>query len=70
MSANAGLGKLKQAAKDLRVQWDETRGAWRDENCEQFEERVITPLLNRVRTVELALGHMAAVLQQVRHDCE
>ena len=70
MSTNAGLGKLKQATKDLRAQWSETHAAWHDENSRHFEERYLIPLLARVRTVELALSHMAAVLQEVRHDCE
>ena len=70
MSTSAGLGKLKQAAKDLRMQWNETQAAWHDENSQRFEERYVIPLLARVRTVELALSHIAAVLQEVRHDCE
>lgn len=70
MSTSAGLGRLKQAAKDLRAQWNETQAAWHDENGQRFEERYIIPLLARVRSVELALSHMAAVLQEVRHDCE
>lgn len=70
MSTSAGLGRLKQAAKDLRAQWNETQAAWHDENSRRFEERYVDPLLARVRAVELALAHMAAVLQEVRHDCE
>lgn len=70
MSTSAGIGKLKQATKDLRAQWNETRAAWHDENSQRFEERYVLPLLARVRSVELALSHMAAVLQEVRHDCE
>ena len=70
MSTNAGLGKLKQAAKDLKTQWDETRAAWHDENSRRFEEHYVVPLLARLRTVELTMAHMASVLQEVRHDCE
>ena len=70
MSVVAGLGKLRHAAKGLRVQWSEAKTAWHDENTRRFEERCLTPLLTRLRTVELTLRHMATVLQKVRHDCE
>lgn len=70
MSTGAGLGKLKQAAKDLRVQWTDTRAAWHDENSRQFDERFISPLLARLQKMELMLAHIGAVLQKVRRDCE
>ena len=70
MSVNAGLGKLTRAGKDLRAQWSEVKGAWHDENTRRFEQRYLAPLLIRLRTVELTMGHMASVLQKVRHDCE
>jgi hypothetical protein len=70
VSVIAGLGKLRQAAKDLGVRWDEAKTAWHDENSRRFEERQLAPLLTRLRTVELSLRHMATILQKVRHDCE
>lgn len=70
MSVIAGLGKLRQATKDLRAQWSEAKTAWHDENTRRFEERQLAPLLTRLRTVELTLRHMATILQKVRHDCE
>jgi hypothetical protein len=69
MSVTAGLGKLKHAAKDLRLQWGEVQSTWHDDNCRRFQENHVEPLLDRLRMVELALGHMASVLQQARHDC-
>lgn len=70
MSVTAGLGKLKHAAKDLRVQWSQAKSAWHDENSRRFEERYVAALLVRLRTLELTMAHMATVLQQARHDCE
>lgn len=70
MSVTAGLGKLKEAAKDLRAQWNEVKGCWQDENTRHFQENHIEPLLARLRMVELAMGHIASVLQQARRDCE
>ncbi len=70
MSVTAGLGKLKQAAKDLRIQWAEVRSAWQDDNSRRFQEDRVEPLLARLRMVELAMAQMASVLQQARRDCE
>jgi hypothetical protein len=70
MSAGAGLGKLKHAAKELRLLCEETRATWHDENSRQFEEEVMIPLLARLQRVELNLAHMGAVLQTMHRDCE
>ena len=69
MSVSASLGKLKQNAKDLRLQWLEVKQFWRDENSRRFEEQHLAPMLARLRRVELAMGHMASILQKARHDC-
>lgn len=67
--ATAGLGKLMQAEKDLRSQWENARADWRDENARQFEQNFVSPLLARLRNVESALVHLGAVLQEARRDC-
>ncbi|MBU0638020.1 MAG: hypothetical protein KKB50_04085 [Planctomycetes bacterium] len=70
MSVNAGLGKLRHAGKDLRLQWNQTKAAWSDENSRRFEQNHLAPLLARLRTTELTLGQMATILQKLRRDCE
>jgi len=70
VSVSASLGKLKQNAKDLRVQWLEARQFWRDENSRCFEEQFLAPLFAQLRRAELAMGHMASILQKARRDCE
>ena len=67
--AASGLGKLMQAAKDLRAQWELARSGWHDENSRHFEEQCVVPLLDRLRRVEMTLAHMGAVLQELRRDC-
>ena len=69
VSAAASAAKLRNGAKQLRLQWLEVRATWRDENTRRFEEKYITPLLARARATELTMAQMAAVLQKVRHDC-
>lgn len=70
MSVTSGQGNLRQASKDLRVRWTDTKAAWHDQNSRRFEEKYLVPLLGRLRTVELAMGQMATVLRKVRGDCE
>ncbi len=70
MSVNSALGKLRRAEKDMRLQWIEVKGHWSDQNSRRFEQRYIAQLLARLRTTELAMGHIATVLQKVHHDCE
>ncbi len=70
MSVVAGIGKLREAAKQLRQQWAEVQSDWHDENTRLFHENHIEPLLARVRAVELAMSQMSATAQKARHDCE
>jgi hypothetical protein len=70
MSVDSGSGKLRTAGRDLRRQWSEVKSAWHDENCRHFEEKYIAPWLARLRKAELTMGHMAALIRKVRHDCE
>ena len=67
--AAAGLGKLRQAGKNLRAQWAEAHSAWHDENSRLFEEQYVTPLLAGLRRLELTLAQMGTVLQEIRRDC-
>ncbi len=70
MSVVAGLGKIKRAAKDLRIQWAEVKVSWHDRNSQVFEEKYISPMLARLKTMEMTMGNMAATLQKTHHDCE
>jgi hypothetical protein len=69
MSVTAGLGKLRSAAKDLRMQWNEVQAEWHDENTRRFQTRYVEPLFARLRMVELALAQMASVVEKARRDC-
>ncbi len=70
MSVVAGIGKLRDAAKQLRQQWGEVQGEWHDDNARLFHENHIEPLLAKIRAVELAMSQIAATAQKARHDCE
>lgn len=70
MSVESSVGKLKRTEKDLRRKWNDMKLVWRDENSRRLERDVISPLLARIRTTELAMGRMAAMLRSARRDCE
>lgn len=70
MSVSGGLGKLKQAAKTLRIEWDEVRAAWHDENAVRFEKDVIELLLTRLRDAESAIANLDNMLHEMHRDCD
>ena len=66
MSVSAGIGELRDGAKQLRLQWGEVQGAWQDENARRFFENHMAPLLARLRTVELAMSQIGSAVQKSR----
>lgn len=70
MSVDVAQSKIKQASKELRIRWHETKAVWRDENSRRFEAEHVSPLWPQLRTVEAALRHMRTVLAQARRDCQ
>ena len=70
MSVYAGRAKIKNASKELRIRWNETRSLWQDEVGRAFEERHLDPLLSKLRKAEEAMLHMDEMLNQLRRDCK
>ena len=70
MSVSGGLSKLKQAAKTLRMEWDEAQTAWRDENAARFEKNVVLPLLTRLRDAETTIANLDTILRELHRDCD
>ncbi len=70
MSVSAGMGKLRDASKQLRQQWAEVQSSWQDENARRFYENHLAQLLARLRAAELAMSQIASTVQKARHDCE
>lgn len=65
-----GEARLQDVEKKLKQHWAATRAEWRDDKAREFDEEIIQPLLARLRTVQRAMGHLSAALQQARRDCE
>jgi hypothetical protein len=65
-----GRGNLGKQMKDLRERWHATRMDWDDEQARRFEERFIMNLDADLRTAISAMDDMAALLGQIRQECD
>jgi hypothetical protein len=70
MSLGSSQAKLRRAAKDLRLRWEQTRTAWRDVKAEEFDKHYLAPLEAQLRRTEQGLESMETILTRVRLDCQ
>ena len=70
MGLYEGRGQLGKLMKDLRDRWRETRMNWDDEQARRFEERFIAPMEIDMRAAISAMEEMAAVVSQIKHECQ
>ena len=70
MGVYEGRGQLSKAIKQLQMRWQEATSSWNDAASTQFEKKFLEPLDADLRTAVTAMDHMAAVLVQVRRDCQ
>ncbi len=61
--------KLIQAAKNLLAQWQQAREAWRDDNCQQFDKKYMTPLESSIRAAAMSMERMDTMLDSAQKDC-
>jgi hypothetical protein len=69
MSTIESRAKLMQAAKKLRADWQLAQEAWRDDNCQQFDKRYMTPLEASIRAAAQAMERMEKILENAQQDC-
>jgi hypothetical protein len=69
MGTYESQAQLKMAAKELIANWQNLKSSWRDENSRQFEKKYIVLLESELRSAQLAMRRMDAMLNQVRHEC-
>lgn len=70
MGVYEGRGQLSKAIKQLQMRWQEATSSWNDAASVQFDKKFLEPLEADLRTAVTAMDHMAAVLVQVRRDCQ
>jgi hypothetical protein len=65
----AGIGRMQDAMKTLRVRWDETKEQWSDQRSVEFEATYIEPLDPQVRMTMDKLRRLAQVFNQACQEC-
>lgn len=70
MSTRTSAGNLAQALKDLSIEWEQTKSAWRDIKSDEFERRYLDPLPHEVTRAASVIEEVDALLRKVKHDCE
>ncbi len=65
----AGIGRMQDAMKTLRLRWDETKEQWTDQRSVEFEATYIEPLDPQVRMTMDKLRRLAQVFNQACQEC-
>ncbi len=70
MGLYEGRGQLGKLMKDLEFRWESARMDWDDEQARRFEERYIAVLQADLRNAMSAMDDMAALMVQIRSECQ
>ena len=70
MGLEESRGKLGRGMRDLVNIWTGTKVHWNDENARAFEEKYLHSLEMDVKVAASAMDQMAALLSQIRRECE
>jgi hypothetical protein len=62
--------KLAGAARELSLQWEETKNFWRDAKCAEFEHHYLEELFAGVDKTIAIIDKLDELLKKVRSDCE
>lgn len=66
---NAGQTKLSHAMRTLREKWADFEGHWKDRVRQEFEEKHLAELQERVRATLDAMDRLAEVIDRAERDC-
>lgn len=69
MSLNVSSSKLKDALKDLRARWEETRAHWKDDVAQDFDNQHWRPLEMQTEIALRAIDRLSEELARARQDC-
>ncbi len=70
MSVASGRGRLEEAQRDLRRDWDRVQHYWHDGVSEKFEAEVVVMFDRKINSVLPTLDLINDLLQRVRRDCQ
>jgi len=70
MSTKGSASTLIQAAKELAVEWQETKAHWHDVKSIEFEQKYFEELPFRINRALAVMEEIDTLLRKVRKDCE
>lgn len=70
MSPKGSAALLSQAAKDLAVQWQDTKAFWHDAQAIAFEQTYLEELPSRITRALSVMEEIDNLLRKVKSDCE
>jgi hypothetical protein len=70
MGLQEGRGQLGKLHKDLQLRWHEARMNWDDDQARRFEARYLDPMERDLRSAISAMDDMAALINQIKNDCQ
>ena len=70
MSIRVSASNLAQATKDLTIEWQHTKAAWRDIKCAEFEHKYLEDLPNLIASANPIMEEIDALIRKVINDCE
>jgi uncharacterized protein YeaO (DUF488 family) len=70
MSIKGSAATLAQAAKDLSMEWQQTKNFWHDVKSQEFEKKYIDELPGQIARATAVMEDLHTLLGRVRSDCE
>jgi hypothetical protein len=70
MGLEESRGKIGRGMRDLMSLWATTRVHWNDDNAQNFEDKYLHALEMDIKVAAGAMDQMAALLSQIRRECE
>ena len=70
MNPRGSAANLAQAAKDLSLDWQQTKAHWRDVKSMEFESKYLELLPTHIARAVAVIEEIDVLLRKVRHDCE
>ena len=65
-----GTKRLQKSSKLLKEKWDQTKEHWHDQTANEYEEKYLRPLGERVQLALAAVNRLTEVLQNAESDLE
>jgi hypothetical protein len=69
MSLSVNASKMKDALKELRARWEETRANWKDDVAQDFDDHHWQPLEMQTEIALRAIDRLSEEFDRARQDC-